>query len=179
MSGRTGASPRSASVVRRSAAIARGIEAAPQVARPRPEVEEEQAPVGAHDRFLPELLGVRELDELRAVRVPGTVDHDPGEADRGERVERLGRRFARHRRLPVAVAAVHRAPAPAQRVGVQPAAHLVVRPRALDEPGLGEDHVRELEHGGAVSEPALDAVHERLVTSPGPLDPAVVGNIGR
>src|SRR5918994_4684775 len=115
-----------------------------QVASPRLQVVEQQPAVRAHLRLLGKGAGVLRFDAGAVVVVAGAVDHEPREAHRRERVERFGRGQPHERALPVAVAATYRAPAPSERVRVQPAAHLVVRTRPDDHPGFGEEYVRHL-----------------------------------
>src|SRR4249920_1452876 len=56
-------------------------ESCTQAAGPRPEVVEQQPPVPAHPRLLPERARVLRLDAGAVVVVPGAVDHETGEAD--------------------------------------------------------------------------------------------------
>src|SRR5262249_58798786 len=71
-----------------------------QVAGPRPEVVEQQTTVPADPWLLAEGARVLSFDAHAVVLVAGAVDHEPGEPDGCERVERLGRREPHQRALP-------------------------------------------------------------------------------
>ena len=106
-------------------------------------------------------LGDGEL--AQAVGVAAPVEHEAAEAHGDGAVEHLVGVTLGRAGDPVGVGADHAAPAPAQSVGVQEAADGVVGADAVDDPRLGEEHVRQVEDGRPLGQRALDPGEERGV----------------